>query len=75
MKKNNEKRMKKRDLKNFLAYVKYQSGHGVSLDDALKNLGYVRIEKSGANPKGVGMMYKFSIFLTANPKAQENYQS
>ena len=42
--KNNEKRMKKRDLKNFLAYIKYQCGHGVSLDDALKNLGYVRID-------------------------------
>lgn len=52
MKKNNEKRMKKRDLKNFLAYVKYQSGHGVSLDDALKNLGYVCVEKKeGAIPK------------------------
>lgn len=44
------KNKEKRDLKNFLAYVKYQCGHGVSLDDALKNLGYVRIEKSGANP-------------------------
>lgn len=40
MKKNKEKR----DLKNFVAYVKYQCGHGVSLDDALKNLGYVRID-------------------------------
>lgn len=38
------KNNKKRDLKNFLAYVKYQCGHGVSLDDALKNLGYVRID-------------------------------
>lgn len=32
------KNNKKRDLKNFLAYIKYQCGHGVSLDDALKNL-------------------------------------
>lgn len=40
----------KRDLKNFLAYVKYQCRHGVSLDDALKNLEYVRVGKSGANP-------------------------
>lgn len=38
------KNNKKRDLKNFLAYIKYQCGHGVSLDDALKNLGYVRID-------------------------------
>lgn len=36
MKKNKEKR----DLKNFMAYVKYQCGHGVPLDDVLKNLGY-----------------------------------
>ena len=43
------KNNKKRDLKNFLAYIKYQCGHGVSLDDALKNLGYVRTEKNGAN--------------------------
>ena len=40
MKKNKEKR----DLKNFVAYVKYQCGHYVSLVDALKNLGYVRID-------------------------------
>lgn len=45
-----KKNKEKRDLKNFVAYVKYQCGHGVSLDDALKNLGYVRIEKSGTNP-------------------------
>ena len=38
------KNNKKRDLKNFMAYVKYQCRHGVSLDDALKNLGYVRID-------------------------------
>ena len=37
-----KKNKEKRDLKNFLAYVKYQCGHGVSLDDALKNLGYVQ---------------------------------
>ena len=43
------KNKKKRDLKNFLAYIKYQCGHGVSLDDSLKNLGYVRTEKNGAN--------------------------
>ena len=49
--KNNEKRMKKRDLKNFLAYIKFQCVNGVSLDDALKNLGYVRVEKSGPIPK------------------------
>lgn len=45
------KNNKKRDLKNFLAYIKYQCGHGVSLDDALKNLGYVRVGKSGPIPK------------------------
>jgi len=45
MKKNKEKR----DLKNFVAYVKYQCGHGVSLDDALKNLGYVRVDKEVKN--------------------------
>lgn len=39
-----KKNKEKRDLKNFVAYVKYQCGHGVSLDDALKNLGYVRID-------------------------------
>ena len=38
------KNNKKRDLKSFMAYIKYQCGHGVSLDDALKNLGYVRID-------------------------------
>lgn len=47
MKKNKEKR----DLKNFLAYIKYQCGHGVSLDDVLKNLGYVRVGKSESIPK------------------------
>ena len=47
MKKNKEKR----DLKNFLAYIKFQCVNGVSLDDALKNLGYVRVEKSGPIPK------------------------
>ena len=46
-----KKDKEKRDLKNFLAYVKYQCGHRVSLDDALKNLGYVRVEKSGPIPK------------------------
>ena len=51
MKKKNEKRMKKRDLKNFLAYIKFQCVNGVSLDDALKNLGYVRVGKSGPIPK------------------------
>lgn len=45
------KNKEKRDLKNFLAYVKYQCGHGVSLDDALKNLGYVRVEKVELIPK------------------------
>lgn len=47
------KRMKnkKRDSKNFLAYIKYQCGHGVSLDDALKNLGYVRVGKVEPIPK------------------------
>ena len=44
-----KKNKEKRDLKNFLAYIKYQCGHGVSLDDALKNIGYVRTEKNGAN--------------------------
>lgn len=38
------KNKEKRDLKNLLAYIKYQCGHGVSLDDALKNLGYVRVD-------------------------------
>jgi hypothetical protein len=45
------KNNKKRDLKNFMAYVKYQCGHGVSLDDVLKNLGYVRVGKSESIPK------------------------
>lgn len=46
-----KKNKEKRDLKNFMAYVKYQCGHGVSLDDVLKNLGYVRTEKVGSIPK------------------------
>jgi predicted site-specific integrase-resolvase len=40
-----KKNKEKRDLKNFVAYVKYQCGHGVPLDDVLKNLGYVRVGK------------------------------
>lgn len=56
------KNKEKRDLKNLLAYIKYQCGHGVSLDDALKNLGYVRVEKKRGNSEEVGMMYNFLFF-------------
>lgn len=47
-----KKNKEKRDLKNFISYIKYQCRHGVSLDDTLKNLGYVCVEKVGSIPKG-----------------------